>query len=621
MEFKTLNIIGAGPNCIYALEILLKKILKTKNHTKRKICIFEKTGLIGGRTHSYNLSKNILLNRVAGQISLGSYPFNRFPKSLSKFDYNFMQWKNNHKDIKIKRIKSHSWPPRSIFGLSLNQKFFDLLKIYSSKTNISIEIYFDNIVSLKIRNKKIELETQNKKKFTGDKVLIVTGNYISSNKSTKLNHNLSKLVKNTKTHFEHNFLDKLDNENYWKNFNKKNIIIYGTGVSSLDVIMKLTQKKNKIFPISRTFLFPFARPLNQKLTNPKKLEHKGILFDEKLVNFIKKKFLSNNSEFGLRNTLLPFIKSEFYLIYFQKFMSKRNYDYFSKLIKKELSFIKKNKYKLVYPDKKIDDFLRKFVIEKKFNKKFYTQNWFSKSNILNDIVKKKISFFDIFANPLLSDKENFKKEYIKFLKWDIKEASNGNLNSPFKKACDGLWRDLRPYFTKLFDDCENKKIYAEFVSLMLPIHNRLADGPSLEIIKKIRKLINNKIINFNYKENFKFKRKKSKLIIYNHQTKTSIDYIFSAIANIYKEKFIGDKLIQSMLKNNIISLKRNRTTKRQFLNLNKFQQPINNNNKVNNNITFIGPASEGTKFFHHTLSRPDKKQFNIVDLENWVKKL
>ena len=94
MEFKTLNIIGAGPNCIYALEILLKKILKTKNHTKRKIRIFEKTGLIGGKTHSYNLSNNILLNRVAGQISLGSYPFNRFPKSLSKFDYNFMQWKN-----------------------------------------------------------------------------------------------------------------------------------------------------------------------------------------------------------------------------------------------------------------------------------------------------------------------------------------------------------------------------------------------------------------------------------------------------------------------------------------------------------------------------------------------
>ena len=39
------------------------------------------------------------------------------------------------------------------------------------------------------------------------------------------------------------------------------------------------------------------------------------------------------------------------------------------------------------------------------------------------------------------------------------------------------------------------------------------------------------------------------------------------------------------------------------------------------NITFIGPASEGSKFFHHTLSRPDKKQFNIIDLEKWANRL
>ena len=95
MKFKTLNIIGGGPNCVYAIEILLKKILTIKDKEKRLIRIFEKSGLIGsGKTHSVNLSKNILLNRVAGQISLGSYPFLKFPKSLSKFDYNFMEWKN-----------------------------------------------------------------------------------------------------------------------------------------------------------------------------------------------------------------------------------------------------------------------------------------------------------------------------------------------------------------------------------------------------------------------------------------------------------------------------------------------------------------------------------------------
>ena len=98
----------------------------------------------------------------------------------------------------------------------------------------------------------------------------------------------------------------------------------------------LSKRKNKIFPISRTYLFPFARPLNQKLKNPKKLEHVGILFN---INFIKKinyiiiKNLKNKN-FNCRKILLPFIKSEFYLIYFKNYLRKRDYIDFELFIKK-----------------------------------------------------------------------------------------------------------------------------------------------------------------------------------------------------------------------------------------------------------------------------------------------
>ena len=112
----------------------------------------------------------------------------------------------------------------------------------------------------------------------------------------------------------------LDNHDYWNKFKKKNIIIYGTGVSSLDVITMLTGKNNKIYPYSRTFLFPFSRPFNQKLLNPKKLEHKEIIFNKKYINKLRKKFNQKKFEkkISLENTLLPFLKAEFYLIYFQK---------------------------------------------------------------------------------------------------------------------------------------------------------------------------------------------------------------------------------------------------------------------------------------------------------------
>ncbi len=623
MKFKTLNIIGGGPNCVYAIEILLKKILTIKDKEKRLIRIFEKSGLIGsGKTHSVNLSKNILLNRVAGQISLGSYPFLKFPKSLSRFDYNFMEWKNKQVEKKIKNLKSTDWPSRFIFGLSLKQKMVDLLKIYSSHTNISIEIYFDEVVALNTK-KKIEITTKDNKKFESDKVLIITGNYLSSDISTQLNKEIKGLTKKTNASFEYNFIENLDKKKYWEKFSKNSIIIFGTGVSSLDIILMLLKRKNKIFPISRTYLFPFARPLNQKLKDPKKLEHVGILFNKnfvKEVNFIISKN-QKNKKFNYKNILLPFIKSEFYLIYFKNYLSKKNYANFKLFIKNKLSLKNKKKFDLINESHEIDKYLRDFLINKNLKKNFYIKNWFSKKKILDEIINNKISFFEIFTNPLMFNKKNFTQEYLKFLEWDIEEAKKGNLSSPFKKACDGLWRDLRPFFTKLFDDCKNKKIYDEFITYMLPIHNRLADGPSLEIIKKIKKLILNGIINYRYKDNYKFKKIANKLYLFNGTSSNRIDYIFSAIANIYKEQFKDDNLILSMFKNGLISLNKNNFSNRQFLNLNKFQNPINNKNIINKDITFVGPASEGSKFFHHTLSRPDKKQFNIIDLEKWASRL
>ena len=53
MKFKNLSIIGGGPNAVYALEILLKRLISRKNLSHKTIRIFEKTGLFGcGKTHS-----------------------------------------------------------------------------------------------------------------------------------------------------------------------------------------------------------------------------------------------------------------------------------------------------------------------------------------------------------------------------------------------------------------------------------------------------------------------------------------------------------------------------------------------------------------------------------------
>ena len=82
-------------------------------------------------------------------------------------------------------------------------------------------------------------------------------------------------------------------------------------------------------------------------------------------------------------------------------------------------------------------------------------------------------------------------------------------------------------------------------------------------------------------------------------------------------------MISSMIKNKLVSmndLKHNNKKYKIGLKLNINQNPIVKNKTINN-IRFVGPSAEGKKFFHHTLSRPDKKQFNIYDLIDWSNKL
>ena len=98
-----------------------------------------------------------------------------------------------------------------------------------------------------------------------------------------------------------------------------------------------------------------------------------------------------------------------------------------------------------------------------------------------------------------------------------------------------------------------------------------------------------------------------------------IDMIFYGILDLYKKDYSKDKLILSMIKNNILELNKKKIDNKTYiigLNLDKNQNPVIKN-KPQKKLTFIGPSSEGKKFFHHTLSRPDKLQPNIIDLIKW----
>lgn len=618
MYNKIIGIIGGGPNSVYATDILLKNILRKKYKKKIKIIFFDKNGLFGyGNTHNINLPKQILLNRIAHQTSLGAYPFIKFPKKYSKYDYNFMEWL---KKKKINNIKKESWPPRAIFASALKDKFFELIKIISEQSNIDFELIYDEVINIKSHKKKYLVKTSKKENLCTN-LLFCTGNYHTSKNNSKLSKSLNSLTKNTKCDFHYDYLNLLPKKDFWKRINNKKMIIYGTGVSSIDIITLLINKNNKIYSISNSSLFPFARPFNQKIDNPKIKEHKPIFLDDSLIDYLKK-LIDNKNNFktiSFEKLIHPFIKLEMYYLYFTKFLDHKKSLFIKNKILLKIKLIKNSEKNNFLPLVKIFD---NFLIENinNLNKKFLINEWFGQKKIIQDIQKRKYNFYDIFINPLIfTNKDDFRTNYLKFLNWDINEAKKGNMVSAYKNTCDGVWRDIRQQYTKLFDNCENLKVFNYFIKKILPIHNKLCDGPSVESIEKIKNLILKRRILIIRKNQFKFRNKKNNIYMISKNNRIKIDMIFYGILDLYKKDYSKDRLILSMIKNNILELNKKKIDNKIYiigLNLDKNQNPVIKN-KPQKKLTFIGPSSEGKKFFHHTLSRPDKLQPNIIDLIKW----
>lgn len=73
-----------------------------------------------------------------------------------------------------------------------------------------------------------------------------------------------------------------------------------------------------------------------------------------------------------------------------------------------------------------------------------------------------------------------------FMEWDLAQAEQDNLRNPFKAACDGVWRDLRQVLGYLVDfGGLTAASHRRFLSEYLRLHNRLANGASLEVMRKM----------------------------------------------------------------------------------------------------------------------------------------
>jgi hypothetical protein len=102
--------------------------------------------------------------------------------------------------------------------------------------------------------------------------------------------------------------------------------------------------------------------------------------------------------------------------------------------------------------------------------------------------------FDRLVRPIPPDAEASPDAYgealVAYMKSDLAQADQDNLRNPTKAACDGVWRDLRSVLVHAIDQAGlTAASHQLFLARYMPIHNRLGNGASRDVMEKILALI------------------------------------------------------------------------------------------------------------------------------------
>ncbi|MWW24628.1 FAD/NAD(P)-binding protein [Algibacter lectus] len=298
---RILAIIGTGPRGGYALENLIKELIKANGLSNIHILLFEETGLFGnGQVYKtdqvpsnwININERILNLEKREAINIDKIKIPAFPS--------YHQWAN--KDFnKITKAEADTYPPRAQVGEYLNQRFQTLANPLLTANIISL--LKEEVTEVEITN-KIALKTNTNIYKNIEEVLLTIGHQPTT---------LSKQIKEWKA-----FASGKSNINLFQSpypiaqfLNCKNITynskigVRGFGLAMIDVVRGIANKfgdfiitdentkachyktdykiTNLFIPFSLDGLPPAPKPLNAEIDDWFKPTNKQISDFENII--------------------------------------------------------------------------------------------------------------------------------------------------------------------------------------------------------------------------------------------------------------------------------------------------------------------------------------------------
>lgn len=629
-----LAIVGAGPNCTYAVERLAVMLGRRRRPVDLRIRIFEKSGFFGaGNIHRPDQPKSSLLNRIIGQVAFApdeSYPAAEglLPRELRPTMHEWSQHRYRETGDAQYNLAPQDWPPRRLLGEALTDHFNKYLALLRSVAGVEVELLTLEVTGISRADGHylLSVDDPGRAPFRADHVLFVTGNSINRPRTGSLEEQLERAA--ARSSFDYiGYPYPLDRISEELTSPERVVGCIGLGQTANDVILYLTEERGgqfvnaagehglryvpsgreprRIVAISQSGVFTAARPVNQKLADPARLEHAGLFFTNQAIDSLRTSYGSPSTiaAFG-RQQQLDFERHVFPLMLLEMECLDHK-TLFGPDFGREIAAASRTRFtdfiqgavEVSSRDEAIAfllEPLRDQVARKAGDAP--GAELFSWHDLIDPIPRRSYDSAETYTRALLA-----------YMKRDHAQCTQGNVANPTKAATDGVWRDLRETLSYAIDfGGLTSDSHRTFLREYLRYHNRLADGAAVELMEKMRALVVSGLLDVgtgpspevvvDEEDRVRFKGPHT-------GSARLVDVVIDCRLSGIDLRRDASPLYQSLVNNGLVQLWVNpgRDGDAGFAPggpvLNRDCHPIGTDGRANDRLTFIGPPTEGMMFF------------------------
>jgi hypothetical protein len=634
----SLAIIGAGPMATYAMERLAALLPPLAGSCRIVVHVFEASGRFGdGAVHSADQPATSLMNRIACQIALGADETNVPPDELLPLALRptFYEWCARKLAATGERrfaLAPTDMPARKLHGEALSEQFAVYREVLQA-AGVKVAVHAETAAAVEPTPHGFIVVTATARR-EADHILIVTGHGIAPPPPVAG----TRLVEAAYP-LEH-MLDAA------RILPGQSVAVDGMGLTAIDVILHLTEGRGGCFvrdggqltyrpsgrepgaiiPFGPTGHFVHCRPHNSKAGDLSR-EHNGVFFSQAAVAALRKTTRSTtqsaagpSSQLDFESDILPLVVLEMAYVYYRALLGTEWADTL-----RQAATPAWVKFLQAPPQTGGADACDALIAPLQA---CFDAHVAADTSFVDDKFDWQAALVPLPPDRAISG-DAWRDAVISFMERDLVEARRGNLNSPIKAACDGVWRDLRTVFCAVADDGGlTPASHRKFQSTYLRIYNRLSNGAGGSSLEKILALVRSGQVDVTIGPEPRVKSSPAGIQVSGGRSGVTrgADLLIRGRIRPFDAAGEPGTLYGSLLDQGLI---RRWTTPGPVeaaftpgaLDLDTSFHPRNTGGQVESRLTFLGAPAEGARFFQTSAARPNCGNYILNIVAAWAREL